>query len=140
MNIEFLEKPGESDISSIYDGLHAFNLSYFPVLNDLEFGVFIRNDELQIIGGAVGNIILSAMNIKYLWLNESIRGQGMGRQIMNILETNARNCQLKTIVLDTYSFQAPTFYTKLGFVQVGKFENYPCEGVNKLFFQKNLAN
>ncbi len=138
MNIEFLENPNKSEISSIYEGLREFNLAYFPELYELEFGVFIRDDEQNIIGGAIGNIILSIMHIKYLWLAESLRNQGIGTRIISILEAKAIDRGLSSIALETYSFQAPEFYKKLGFIETGKFEHYPCFGVNKLFFQKNV--
>jgi GNAT superfamily N-acetyltransferase len=139
LKIEFLESPSQAEVSSIYEGLREFNLPHLPGLYELEFGVFIRNDELQIIGGAIGNIILSVMHIKYLWLTKAIRGQGIGSNIIATLEANAKSRGLKSITLDTYSFQAPDFYTKMGFLEVGKFENYPCTGIDKLFFQKNLT-
>lgn len=139
MKIEFLENPSKSEISSIYEGLREFNLAHFPELHELEFGVFIHNHEQQIVGGAIGNVIFSIMHIKYLWLAESLRGRGMGTKIISVLVAKAIDQGLTSIALETYSFQAPEFYKKLGFLETGKFENYPCLGINKLFFQKNLS-
>ena len=88
--------------------------------------------------GAIGNILLSIMHIKYLWLTESLKGQGMGTKIISMLEVEAIDWVLTSIALETYSFQAPEFYQKFGFIEEGKFESYPCFGINKLFYQKNF--
>ena len=41
------------------------------------------------------------------------------------------------IFLNTYSFQAPGFYRKLGFRSFGQIRNYP-RGESRIFFVKTL--
>ncbi|EAQ63306.1 Histone acetyltransferase [Marinomonas sp. MED121] len=56
---------------------------------------------------------------------------------MNQIGSFALSHQLTSICLDTYTFQAPLFYQRLGFIEVGRFVNFPVAGVDKGFFQKS---
>jgi ribosomal protein S18 acetylase RimI-like enzyme len=58
---------------------------------------------------------------------------------MQRLENEARVRGLQSIALETYTFQAPEFYTKLGFNEVGRYINHPSRGIDKVFYQKNLC-
>lgn len=138
MNIELIETPSETDVARIYEGLHAFNLQHIPNLNEISLGLFIRNNNEEIVGGAVAVILPSVMQIKYLWLAEDIRGQGIGKDLMQRLENEARIRGLQSIALETYTFQASEFYTKLGFNEVGRYINHPSSGIDKVFYQKGL--
>ncbi|MES2824343.1 MAG: GNAT family N-acetyltransferase [Pseudomonadota bacterium] len=140
MKIELIENPSEAEVAVIYEGLRAFNIPHFPGLIEQSFGLFIRNHKGQIIGGSIGVILLSVMQIKYLWLAEKVRGQGMGTKLIQLLENEARVRGLQSIALETYTFQAPAFYARLGFNEVGKYVNYPCKGIDKIFYQKVLCN
>lgn len=139
VKIELIEAPSETDVASLYDGLHAFNLQHIPNLNEISLGLFIRNNNEEIVGGAIGTILPAVMQIKYLWLAEYIRGQGIGKNIVQRLENEASARGLQSITLETYTFQAPAFYTKLGFHEVGSYINYPSSGIDKIFYQKNLC-
>lgn len=139
MKIELIETPSTTDVAALYDGLHAFNLQHIPNLNEISLGLFIRNNNEEIVGGAVAVILPSIMQIKYLWLAESIRDQGIGKNIMQRLENEARARGLQSIALETYTFQAPEFYEKLGFNEVGRYINHPSSGIDKVFYQKYLC-
>ncbi len=136
--IELIETPSETDVAALYDGLHAFNLQHLPNLNEVSFGLFIRNINEEIVGGAVAVLLPSVMQIKYLWLAAHIRGQGIGKNLMQRLENEASARGLQSIALETYTFQAPEFYTKLGFNEVGRYINHPSSGIDKVFYQKSL--
>ena len=51
-------------------------------------------------------------------------------------EAVARRCHLA--VLDTHSFQAPDFYKRLGYEEIGVADGYPI-GHKKYFLKKALA-
>jgi hypothetical protein len=50
-------------------------------------------------------------------------------------EAARRGC--RTITLDTFSFQAPGFYQKLGYRVVGVYEDCPV-GFSRIYLQKGL--
>jgi ribosomal protein S18 acetylase RimI-like enzyme len=56
---------------------------------------------------------------------------------MQAIEEEARARDLIGIWLDTYSFQAPGFYRKLGYEEVGRIPDYP-PGQARIFLAKRL--
>lgn len=54
--------------------------------------------------------------------DQSLRGTGLGRQLMQQAEIEAIKRGCKAAQLDTLSFQAPLFYQKLGFEIFGQVE------------------
>ena len=86
------------------DGLSEDPIS-FEIFNDEEF-----------VGAIVVQLFWSQLHIKYLYVEEKYRSQGIGRQLMDhVLEFGKkRGCQFA--FLETMSFQAPEFYQKLGFI------------------------
>lgn len=75
--------------------------------------------------------------VELLALEPAARGKGYGRSLMAHLEEQARIKGKFGIWLDTYSFQAPGFYERLGFEECGRIPNYP-EGHSRRFFAKRL--
>jgi len=71
-------------------------------------------------------------------VHEDQRQRGIGRALVQALEAEAarRGCALVT--LSTHTFQAPGFYTKLGYQQVATIPDYP-QGHAKLHYIKRLA-
>jgi len=140
MNINFIHNPLEDDIKKIYDGLVDFNESYFPNFEEKSFACFINDNENKVVGGLSGKITYNNMLIDYFWLPKSYRSSGVGTRIINQAIKEAITLKLRYINLDTYTFQAPDFYLKMGFVEVGRFKDYPKIGTDKVFYQKKLHN
>ncbi|HFK2761790.1 TPA: GNAT family N-acetyltransferase [Enterococcus faecalis] len=78
------------------------------------------------------------MHINYLWVDESLRGKKIGKELLSFAEKLAidKNCMI--IYLETFSFQAPEFYKKNGFEEFGKLNNIPDENSTLYFMKKNL--
>ncbi|HTQ98951.1 MAG TPA: GNAT family N-acetyltransferase [Candidatus Acidoferrum sp.] len=138
MKIEITYSPSQEEISVIYGGLVEFNAPHFPDLKEKKIASFVRNGDGEIIGGLSGVILFTSLYLNYFWLSESIRLLGYGSKLLAALELEAANDGLKNIFVDTYSFQAPVFYEKCGFKEVGRYANYPKEGVDKIFYAKQL--
>jgi GNAT superfamily N-acetyltransferase len=92
----------------------------------------------ELSGGLIGEFALRCLSIQVLWLEEHLRGQGIGSSILKAAEDAAvkNGCEFAT--LDTMSFQAPMFYQKHGYVRVGAVEGYPG-GAQKIFMRKSLT-
>ncbi len=116
----------------------AFNREHFPAPNENSFGLFIYDEEHRIVGGLTGQQFFTSMHIRYLWLDKTMRRQGFGRQLIERVEAEARQRDILNLFIDTYSFQAPTFYETLGFRQTGRYNDYPMRGIDKIFYQKRL--
>ncbi len=86
------------------DGLNEDPIS-FEIVNAAEF-----------VGAIVVQLFWNQLHIKYLFVAENYRGQGLARQLIDhALEFGKkRGCQFAFV--ETMSFQAPDFYQKMGFV------------------------
>lgn len=124
--------PTDKDVADIYNGLSAFNEPYFPDLVENSFGYFVRGEGGQILGGAVGKLILTAFHLNYFWLDEAIRGLGYGSKMLKYMEQEALKQGAINMFLDTYTFQAPKFYELAGYKEVGRYTDYPKAGVDKV--------
>ena len=90
------------------------------------------------LGGLVARFGTHWVFVELLSVAASARGRSVGRELMQQVEDEARSRGLAGIWLDTYSFQAPGFYRRLGFTEFGRIDDYP-PGQSRIFLQKRLA-
>ncbi len=102
------------------------------------FACYLKNNEGEIIGGLTSEITYENIYVKYFWVSKKIRNNGHGKALLSRLEQEALTHKIDNIHLDTFSFQAPEFYSRLGFKEVGRFKDYPKKGVDKIFFSKKI--
>jgi ribosomal protein S18 acetylase RimI-like enzyme len=108
---------------AIIKGLVAFNRAAVGKHAWRQIAVTVR-DEGRIVGGALGALWLEWLFIELLWLGEAFRGRDIGTELMSNLEDEARRRGAKHAYVDTFSFQAPGFYEKLGFREFGRLDPY----------------
>lgn len=92
---------------------------------DVEIMKVARNENGIIIGGIAGSTYLSSLEIEVLWVSEAYRGQSIASQLLNEIENEAKEAGCLLAHLTTYSFQAPCFYQKNGYVVCGEIEGFP---------------
>ncbi|MDB9493995.1 GNAT family N-acetyltransferase [Spirulina subsalsa CS-330] len=75
--------------------------------------------------------------VKRLYVIPAARGQGIGVQLMQVLEQRARSQGLKHLQLETGELLAPSvrLYERCGFRPCGRFGNYP-DDPRSLFLEK----
>ncbi len=95
------------------------------------------HDGEEFLGGISAKLGTEWVYVDLLALSEAARGKGIGGQLIAELEEIARTKGKRGIFLDTYSFQAPDFYRKMGFTEVGHIDDYP-QGEARYFFAKRL--
>lgn len=76
---------------------------------------FVATDDNEFAGMAVGQLFWGALHVKYVFVDESYRGKGLGSRLMEqvILYGLANKCPFAFV--ETMSFQALDFYQKIGF-------------------------
>ena len=122
---------------AVWKGLLKYNLCYAP-RNQKDFTITVE-DKNMVIGGAIGESEFGWMIVQYLWVNSRVRKQGIGSQIMSEVEKLAQSRKCTGIYLDTFSFQAPRFYKRLGYSKIGKLDDHP-HGFSKMWFAKRLRS
>lgn len=137
MNVTFEIDPNEKDSEVIYNGLVAYNKPHFGYKKLINFACFLRDEQNNICGGATGEIADDLAFIWLLWVDDQCRG-GAGQKIMALVEEEVRARGVTEIHLDTYSFQAPEFYLKIGFKETSRMIMNKARNIEKIFFIKEL--
>ncbi|WP_428491807.1 GNAT family N-acetyltransferase [Rhodopila sp.] len=115
MRLDIEDDPIEADIEVLPRGLEDFNEIRWPRHQPWKpLGVFVR-DSHRIVAGLAGETYSGWLFVRYLWVTEELRGQGFGRRLLDAGEERAQDRGCHSAWLDTFSFQAPDFYLKLGY-------------------------
>ena len=99
--------------------------------------ITVRDPRGEVVGGLWGRTGFGFLFVELLALGRA-KGSGLGREVMRLAEAEARRRGLHGIWLDTWTFQAPDFYPKLGFVECGRITDYP-PGHDRIFYVKRLG-
>ena len=120
MIIEVYHESNENIFDFIVKGVRIFNFKMMGEEKSKPLMVVIRDDSGEIVGGIAGRTIYHQFLIEVLWVHDDKRGQGLGIQLMELAECEAKKRGCIAAQVDTLSFQAPKFYEKMGFKIVGK--------------------
>jgi GNAT superfamily N-acetyltransferase len=92
------------------------------------------NEAGGLLGGCVGSTVdvWQWLTVDTMWVEPSRRGQGIGRALLTSVESQARERGCRWAKLNTWEFQAPDFYGRLGYVVYGREIDYPPGHVNHL--------
>jgi ribosomal protein S18 acetylase RimI-like enzyme len=105
-----------SEAAAVVDaGLDAANHLAAPLDQVRRLAVFAQSPSGQVVGGAIGRTWGSCCELQQLWVQEDLRRQGVGTQLVRQFEQRAIERGCRTIYLETYSFQSPLFYQSLGY-------------------------
>ena len=119
------------------EGLISFNEHVTGEPRDKEFSVFLKNNRNDIFGGIQAHFDTKTVYIKILWINENIRLQGYGRELLCVAEQEAVKNGCLFSISETLSFQAEEFYLKNGYKCIGEIKRY-WHKHSLIFFRKKL--
>jgi GNAT superfamily N-acetyltransferase len=122
IKVEKIHGPARREIIK---GLRAFNARALGKFEFKPLSITLRHRG-AIVGGLVGETYLGWMFIGLFWVADEFRGQGFGTKIMRAAEKEARGRGVKNAYVDTFSFQAPGFYEKLGYREFGRLDGFPA--------------
>ena len=131
-------QPARQDIDFLEDQINAYNLAQTGIAFGGLLACFIRDTESQIVAGLFGWTWGGCCEIRTLWVQADLRGQGYGTQLLQTAEQEAMRRGCSQVVLDTHSFQAPEFYRQRGYEVVGVVDGYPQQH-QKLYLKKRLG-
>ena len=100
---------------------------------------FVIKEGDKIIAGVTSCIYLEEILYVYLlFVDENYRHQGLGSQLLQKAEDEARAIGAKLAHLDTFDFQAKDFYLKHGYEIFGILEN--CPESHKRYYLKKILD
>ena len=137
MNFRISDEGLERDIEEIHRLLKAYNIKNREKSQSVPLGIFYEDEQGRKLAGLTGETFGNWLCIKYLFVSEELRGQGIGKSIMETAEETARKRGCKYAFVDTFDFQAPGFYKKLGYKEVFALKEYPYTG-ERYYYTKEL--
>ena len=133
-----LERGDLKKISSeLWDGLLRYNRAQVGPLRYTRKIVTARDESGRLLGGAILESYWLETYVELLWMSGRVRRSGTGAELMAQAEKIARKRGSRLLWLNTYSFQAPRFYEKLGFKRFGGIAGSP-KGHARHFYVKRL--
>ena len=130
-------RPAGPDRQVVARGLAAHNrAAYGRRLPRDERWILVRDEAGAVQAGARCEIGWGWLYLDWLWVAEGLRGGGLGTRLLAAAETLARQEGCLGLHLHTASFQAPDFYRKRGFLEVGRVEDMPPGAVRYWFARR----
>ena len=123
---------------ALWKGLVDTNREQAGRLNYSRAVLSVRDRRKRLLGGLILESYWRESYIELLWLSARARGAGLGSKLIKDAERRARRRGSRLIHLNTYSFQAPGFYEKLGYRRFGGMSGSP-KGESRHFYVKRLA-
>lgn len=130
-----------SDKAFLVDKLVEYNLSQVPATQEENFVDLSRkvmSEDGKILAGIVVRMYCwNCIYIDTFWIDESMRGEGLGTLLLEEVERVAKENGSHLIHLDTFDFQAKDFYLAHGYSVFGELKDCP-KGHTRYFMSKVL--
>ena len=131
-----IEKQYGETKRAVLKGLVAYNTQKAGKMDFAPLSISLR-EKGKIVGGVVGEMFFGWMFVQLFWIDDKHRRKGFGQRLLETAEAEARKKGIKNVYLDTFSFQAPAFYKKLGYREFGRLKEYPA-GHDRVWMAKAL--
>ncbi len=120
MDVRLEDDGDDAVVKILMDGMRAFNRASVPDLKSRKIVAVVRDADGAVRGGAIGGLAGDSMYVEVVWTDESVRSSGHGREMMTLLEQEAKKWGAREAWLYTMSFQAKPFYEKLGYQEFAR--------------------
>ena len=117
--------------------IRSYNRSKREAAESEPLNIYVEDDSGELMAGLVGETFGNWLEIEYLFVKEDLRGQGIGSQLLQQAESEAKKRNCRFAFVNTYQFQAPAFYQKHGYKEVFTLKDYPYTG-QRHYYQKDL--
>lgn len=102
------------------EGLSAFNAAATGVAEQGTVSVKVTDEAGELIGGLAAWTWVGLCGIELLWVREDSRKDGWGSRILRAAEEEARRGGCDRVAVSSFTFQAPGFYRRHGYVETGR--------------------
>ena len=132
-----LENTESQKAQEIGDLIRSYNRSKREAAESEPLNLYIEDEQGELMAGLVAETFGNWLEIEYLFVKEEFRGQGIGSQLLQQAESEAKKRNCRFAFVNTYQFQAPAFYQKYGYKEVFVLKDYPYSG-QRHYYQKDL--
>jgi ribosomal protein S18 acetylase RimI-like enzyme len=114
------------------------NVAQTGAADDDWLELWLRDEHGSLVGGLAGWTWAGWLQIDLLWIDPRLRGRGHAARLLAAAEQEARARGCRRAVLDTFGFQAPELYRKLGYQVFGVLQDFPA-GHTRYYLTKSLG-
>ena len=132
-----LENTESQKSQIIGDLIRSYNRSKRETAESEPLNLYVEDDHGKLMAGLVAETFGNWLEIEYLFVKEEFRGQGIGSQLLQRAESEAKKRNCRFAFVNTYQFQAPAFYQKYGYKEDFTLKDYPYTG-QRHYYQKDL--
>lgn len=137
INIIVDETNNEHITQKIYEGLKSYNESKIGNYVREPYTLYIKSEDDKVVAGVSGDILPPICGVHMVWVEQSLRNQGVGTQMFKQLENYAKDKGCEFVQADTSEFQARQFYEGLGYEIIASLpRNF--KGHDTYIFRKSL--
>ena len=129
-------EPSDKDINEVRDGLIRHNTPFLEGIPKSKVAYYAMEGDNK-VGGIISDLWGNWLLIKFLWVDDSMRGRQVGSELLQLVEKYAQSQGCTSSLVDTLSFQAKPFYEKHGYQCQMVLENYPLDS-SLAFLTKSL--
>jgi GNAT superfamily N-acetyltransferase len=117
------DQPSDDAETVIEGGLDRFNVSRAGHSDSRALAVLITDPVTNgVVGGLLGKTTLGLFFVDLIFVPDSLRGRGVGSRVLEAAEREAARRNCTAVALYTISFQAPAFYVRQGYRELGRIE------------------
>lgn len=132
-----LENKESHKAQEIGNLIRDYNRSKREEAESEPLNLYLEDEMGNLMAGLVAETFGNWLEIEYLFVKEELRGQGIGSQLLQRAENEAKNRNCRFAFVNTYQFQAPDFYLSHGYKEVFALQDYPYTG-QRYYYQKDL--
>lgn len=107
------------------DRIYEYNSAETHIDDGRLFSKIVRDNNKEIIAGIAGWTWAGICEITQFWVDESFRRNGIGKILLEAAESEAKSKGCTTILVRSYSFQAPRFYERQGYIVEHMLKGFP---------------
>ena len=119
--------------------LTRFNVAATGADDERELTVAVRGEDGDLVAGLSGWTWGTAAGIGMVWVHEDHRRESWGGRLLRAAEDEARARGCTRMFVSSFTFQAPAFYQKHGYVEFARTEGIPHPGHADVHMRKDLT-
>ena len=132
-----LENKASQKAQEIGKLIRSYNRSQREEAESEPLNLYVEDEKGNLLAGLVAETFGNWLEIKYLFVKEELREQGIGSKLLEQAESEVKNRNCRFAFVNTYQFQAPDFYKSHGYKEVFTLQDYPYTG-KRYYYQKDL--
>lgn len=118
--------------------IYEYNSRATGYFDGESFGATQKDGTGNIVAGIAGYTWGGCCYVSHLWVTEGLRGNGVGRALLEAAEANAISKGCSVALLSSHSFQSPGFYERMGYEERAVVNDHPV-GYSNTYYAKRLV-